>query len=259
MFLNFKRQTLLNRYILAVVILIFIFLFDFLGFLQMTAGRLLVANWQSLIFSRVQKITQPLNKLEDFWQLRAKLEDLEYRYREATVHLGELEALRQENEALRQLLENSDRTLEKIVIAKPVTSFAKPVVMVGENSDLHPGSVVLGEGILLGTIKSLNYGQAEVLLLNNMLDQGIVAKTETGVKGLVKGNGQEILLMEVESEAELLANQRVLTAGQEGIEADILIGQISQLKEQDPARASQTAVIKQAVDFYELSLVELLP
>jgi rod shape-determining protein MreC len=175
------------------------------------------------------------------------------------VQLTELAALREENQALRALLENSDRALSKNLITKPISSFAKPVLAIGSDSGLQVGSLVLGEGNLLGIVEEVSQQQARVLLLKNMLEQGIVAKTESGVMGIVKGDGRNILLTEVASEETLNLRERVVTVGQEGIPPDIFIGRIISLKEINPAKSTQEAILQQDVNFYELSLVEVQP
>ena len=249
----------ITRYLFLTAFLLFIFLLDFLGFLALPNWREPVTNWQARNYQAILALTQPITKLRQFWQLRQKLEDLEYRYREASVQLVELEALREENQALRSLLVNTDQVAAKNLIAKPISSFAKPVLAIGSDSGLQIGSLVLGEGNLLGVIEDSSRQQARVLLLKHMLDQGVVAKTESGVKGIVKGDGRHILLTEVASDATLNLREQVLTVGQEGISPNIFIGRIISLKELDPAKSIQEAILEQDVNFYELSLVEVQP
>jgi len=253
---NYHKVT---RYLVLTALLVFIFLLDFLGFLTLRSWRSVVANWQARNYQILLNLTQPVSKLRQFWQLRQKLEDLEYRYRESSVQLSELEALREENQALKKLLENTDRGLEKNLIVRPISSFAKPVLAIGNDSGVQLGSVVLGEGSLLGIIEEFSHQQARVLLLKDMFDQGVVAKTESGVRGLVRGDGKNVLLVEVASEATLNLRERVLTAGQEGIAADIYIGRIASLKDLDSAKSTQEAILQQDVNFHELSLVEVQP
>lgn len=248
----------MSRYLIAAAILVFIFLLDFLGLLTLPRLRKLVSDWQVHNYQLILTVTKPMTKLRQFWQLRQKLEDLEYRYREAAVQLTELEALREENQSLRELL-GTDRTLSKNFIARPINSFAKPVIAIGNYRGLQNGSLVLGEGNLLGIIEEVSNQQARVLLLKNMLDQGIVAKTESGVKGIVKGDNKHILLTEVASEETLNLRERVVSVGQEGIGPDIFIGRISSIRELDPGKSTQEAILQQDVNFYELSVVEVLP
>ena len=248
-----------GRYFLIIVVLVFIFLLDFLGLLALPNLRRLAINWQAANYRAISTLVRPVTQLKEFWQLRQRLEDLEYRYREASVQLTELAALREENQALRALLENSDRALSKNLITKPISSFAKPVLAIGSDSSLQVGSLVLGEGNLLGIVEEVSQQQARVLLLKNMLEQGIVAKTESGVMGIVKGDGRNILLTEVASEETLNLRERVVTVGQEGIPPDIFIGRIISLKEINPAKSTQEAILQQDVNFYELSLVEVQP
>jgi cell shape-determining protein MreC len=253
---NYQKVT---RYLVLIALLFFIFLLDFLGFLTLTSWRSSAANWQARNYQVLLNLTKPISNLRQFWQLRQKLEDLEYRYRESSVQLSELEGLREENQALKKLLENTDRSLEKNLIVRPISSFAKPVLAISSDSGVQIGSVVLGEGSLLGLIESFTHQQARVLLLKDMSNQGIVVKTESGARGIVRGDGKNILLTEVASEATLNLRERVVTVGQEGIAADIFIGRIASLRELNSAKATQEAILQQDVNFYELSLVEVQP
>ena len=252
----FKRQAF-NHYLITFFSFLFVILLDFLGFLELSRLRYLTGQWQALVYGQLQNILQPVTDLRHLWQLKQRLEDVQYRYQEALVQLSELEALRSENQALRALVENTDRQLQSNLIARPISSFAKPVVALKTTDQIQTGAMVLGQGSLLGVVNNSSYGQAEVLLLKDMLDQGIIVKTETGVKGLVKGDGQRILLTAVASDAELKLDQRVLTAGQIGIAPDILVGKIVSIEQLDPALASQEAIIEQLVNFYQLQLVEI--
>lgn len=248
-----------RHYLMLSFALAFVILLDYLGYLKLSTARQMIADWQAKNYASWQKLSQPILNLRQFWQLRQRLEDLEYRYREASVQLGELEALKSENAALKKLLENTDRRLDKTIISRPIASFAKPVLALDQAEEVMVGAMVLGEGSLLGRIEEINYGQARVILLKDMRTMGVLAKSESGVMGIVRGDGRSVLFSEIDSEMILMLNERVLTVGQEGIAPDILIGRIASIKDRDPAQATQEAIVEQAVNFYQLSLVEVRP
>ncbi len=95
------------------------------------------------------------------------------------------------------------------------------------------------------------------MLLSKLNDTYILAETETGVKGIVKGNGREILLTEVKNDQSLEVGQLVFTSSQLGIEKGLLIGRIARVMDENQALAIKTAVVEQLVNFYEASLVEV--
>ena len=247
----------LARYFFAWLLVFLILLFDFLDFFKLNAWRSGANQIKAFHYRQTQKVLKPIFRLQELWNLTARLEDLEYRYREAAVKLSALESLEGENQELRRLLENTDRKLESSLISRPIVAFSKPVVALGSQDGVKAGSMVLGQGVLLGIVSEVSTQQAEVLLLKEMMQTGVLAKTETGVEGLVRGDGREILLTQVDSDADLLPGQRVVSLGQEGIRQGVLIGQIATVKEQDPAAATQVAIIEQLFSFYELALVEL--
>jgi hypothetical protein len=89
------------------------------------------------------------------------------------------------------------------------------------------------------------------------LEGGIVAETANGVRGLVKGNGRDVLLTEVASATDLTRGELVYTVGQTGVQRGLLLGRISYVVEQNPSQATLTARLEQLVNFYEVSLVEI--
>ena len=84
-----------------------------------------------------------------------------------------------------------------------------------------------------------------------------MAETENGIKGVIKGNGQEILFSELKPDDSISPGQLVFTASQVTIEKGLLIGKVARLMEENPALAVKTAVIEQLVNFYDTSLVEI--
>jgi cell shape-determining protein MreC len=182
---------------------------------------------------------------------------LQYRYSEAAAELGKIQTLERENQELRKLLENSDRSYQSALITAPIVSFAQNFIAAGSQAGIRPGSAVLYKGTLLGLIDRVEEKQASVLLLSKLSDTRVWAETETGVTGLIQGNGREILLTEIKHDQSVAVGQLVFTASQVGIEKGLFIGKIARLSTTNQAQAVQTAVIEQIVNFYEVSLVEV--
>ena len=191
------------------------------------------------------------------WKLTSRLEDLQYRYSEAAADLIKIKSLEQENQELRKLLENSDRSYRQVVITSPVISFAQSFIAAGSQSGIKTGSAVLYKDTLLGLIDQVEDRQSSVLLLSKLSDFYILAETETGVKGIIKGNGREVLLTEVKHDEQIEIGQLVFTSSQLGIEKGLLIGRVARVLTDNQAFAVKTAVIEQLVNFYEANLVEI--
>jgi rod shape-determining protein MreC len=185
-----------------------------------------------------------------------RIQDLEYRYNETSAQLGELTKLQEENQALRALIENSDRTLSARVVTTPILAYGYPMVGVGQTAGVRAGALVLIAQTLVGQVTEVSEYQANVRLLSHAQSQPILARTESGAEGLVKGTGSKVVLTEVPKEVVLTVGERVVTAGQPGIDRDLFLGRIVSL-DQNPAAPVQTATIEQVVSFYEARVVEV--
>lgn len=214
-------------------------------------------TWKEKNFQILQKISAPFRRAAMLWKLTSRLEDLQYRYSEAAAGLTKTKSLEQENQELRKLLENTDRSYRQVIVTAPVISFAQSFVAVGSQSGVKPGSAVLYKDTLLGLINQVEERQSSVILLDKLTDVAILAETETGVKGIIKGNGREILLTEIKNDDQLQVGQLVFTSSQLGIEKGLLIGQISKILADNQALATKTAIVEQLINFYETSLVEI--
>lgn len=185
-----------------------------------------------------------------------KIQDLEIKYSEASAMLGEIDALRLENSELRKLLENTDRKIDKTIIASPVISLARPAIGSGKLDGVVEGSMVIAGQTLVGVVSNVYDSQSEVSLLFNMDSKPVIAKTEKGIQGLVVGDGKRVLLTEIPLDADLEINERVVSMGQKGIVKDVFIGRIQSIESQ-PNSSSKKAVIEQYVSFYEVAIVEV--
>ena len=217
----------------------------------------LANTWKEQNFQILQKITTPFKKIASLWRLTSRLEDLQYRYSETAAALVQVKTLEQENQELRKLLENSDRSYRQVIITAPVISFAQSFIAIGKQSGVKPGSAVLYKNTLLGLVDQVEDKQSSVLLLSKLNDFYILAETEMGTKGIIKGNGREILLTEVTNDQQLEIGQLVFTSSQLNIEKGLLIGRIARVIDGNQALAVKTAVVEQLVNFYEASLVEV--
>ncbi len=246
-----------KQYLLAFLFVFILFFLQFLNLLHFSFFTSLVNTWKEKNFHFLQKIAYPFDRFATMWNLTAKLEDLQYRYSEVATMAIKVEALEKENQDLRKILENSDRFYKQTIIAAPVISFAQSFVAVGSQSGVKAGSAVLYKGTLLGLIKDVKERQSSVLLLSQMNDVGILVQTNTEIKGLLKGNGREILLTEVSSDSKLEVGQLVFTSSQVGLEKGLLVGRVVSILADNQALATKTAIIEQLVNFYEVRLVEI--
>lgn len=254
-FTNFK----LSLWQKLAALLIFLALLDFTG-----AGSWLTGIMSWSLFPARQVWVGALGGGVKFWQGISKLpksaqriQDLERRLAEVSASGAELETLRRENEELRFLLTNTDRgQQERTVLAAPVIAFAQPAVAVGEQEGVELGAIVLSRNILLGQITKVLAHESQVTLLTEAGSKPILAKTTGGTTGLLVGDGKKVLLTQVAKGELLTVGEQVTTVGQPQIEQNLLVGQIVSVIN-DPVMSVQTAVIEQAVSFFETPVVEV--
>ena len=244
-------------YLLSFLAIFILFFLQFLNLLNLSWPMSLANAWKEQNFQILQKITTPFKKIASLWRLTSRLEDLQYRYSETAAALVQVKTLEQENQELRKLLENSDRSYRQVIITAPVISFDQSFIAIGKQSGVKPGSAVLYKNTLLGLVDQVEDKQSSVLLLSKLNDFYILAETEMGTKGIIKGNGREILLTEVTNDQQLEIGQLVFTSSQLNIEKGLLIGRIARVIDGNQALAVKTAVVEQLVNFYEASLVEV--
>jgi len=248
---NVKHYQLI---ILVSVLLIFV---EFFGFLHLDWWSRQADWWKHQNYRLLSDVLRPIASLRQMWQLNKQLEDLQYRYNEAAAQLGRLRTLEEENQHLRSMIDNEALDYEASVISAPITSFAQSFVAAGSEQGVQQGAAVVSQGNLLGVVEDVHRFQSRVLLLQHMLDVGVVVQTSNGVKGLVKGNGRDILLTEVASTAGLQVGDLVYSLGQQGMSSGLVLGKIAVIMEQNPSLSTKTARLESLVNFYEVSLVEI--
>lgn len=193
---------------------------------------------------------------QQMWQASQKLQALEVQYSQAITQLQDLEQTRAENRTLRRLIENSDRTLHTTIVTAPVVSFAQPAVLIGSDQGVQVGSIVVGDGTVLGVLSEVYPTSSRVELLSQLQHKPILAQTQSGAQGLIRGEKGNIWLTEIPSDVTVLIGERVTTVGQVGIPKGLLIGVVGSVSAL-PQDATQHIQVRQLVSFYTTAIVEV--
>ena len=242
---------------LSFLILLF-FVFEYVGWFSSieTLGNKWLVPVYKVHNRLVQKIKIPYDfTIFSFSKFRY-MSQLESRYVKSLSELSELDKLREENTELRKLIENRDLKIKKTIISAPIISLAYPAVGVGINDGIEVNNMVLSNGMLVGTIEEIGNYQSKVSLLSRHRNNKILAKTESGVEGIIDGNGKNVLLTQVPRNINLINGERVVAVGQEGIERNIFIG-ILRTIDNNPSAPTQTAIVDQNTTFYDAVLLEI--
>lgn len=217
-------------------------------------------RWWRFWTTRVNQLTfaiaQPLINLQSLSASQRRIRDLELQYAQSLAQITELEQLRQENQSLRALLGSSTTLQDRGVIASPIIAYGRPLMAAGSQEGIQPGMMVLVADTLIGVVTEVSTTQSQVALLHQETAPQVLAKTEAGVTGIIRGNGQRVIMTEVPIEQTVSVGQRVVTQGQDGIAPNVVIGTVAEVRA-EPTSAVQALVIEQIVSFYETSILEV--
>lgn len=213
--------------------------------------------------SVVQVIRWPYEVVMNSIHSYDRIKNLELRYAEVVAQLGELEALKKENQALRDLLstpsvtgpQENNQSQQHQAIAT-ILGYGQPLIERHDHSVIVPGSMVLIANTLIGRVGEVTESQAQVVLLSQTRNSSVLAQTESGIAGILGGDGRSVYLTEVPIEAEVKVGERVVTVGQPGVEPGIAVGMVTAI--QRPANApTQKLTLDQHVSFYESRVVQV--
>lgn len=205
----------------------------------------------------MQTAEQPVMMLQKSHQAMRRVAVLEIQYSEALAELVRLEAVDKENQELRKLLENTDRTLRKTRVASPLLSLYRPAVSVGSNSEIQVGNGIIVNGVLLGTVAEVNQSTSFISLLHHYEHPPVLVRTDRGAQGITVGTGRVLIMDEISLDMPLELGDTVVTVGQPGLEKDLLVGQVIRIIK-EPAAPVKKAYIEQLVDFYQTRVVEII-
>lgn len=252
---NLKR---INVWIYYLVLIFFLMLIEFVDldvFFRKEAEKVL-APAMSFGTNIGYIAKKPFQIFADAYQASVKIQDLEIRYSESLATIGQLKALEEENQALRQIIENTDRKISDSIVTAPIISYGDPYINSGEEEGVSTGDLVMLSQTLLGLVESVSPHQSQVLLLNKMLDKSVLVKTSSGAEGIMVGDGKRIIVKEISKNAPISVGDRVVTLGQEGIERDLFIGKINYIID-SPELATKEAYVEQLTSFYDTRILEV--
>ncbi len=232
--------------------------FEFLGLTQpmLRITQQLVQPLQQNLTVGLVAIKLKIWQVSELYHAEQAVTALRKERADLLSQLVSFQALQAENLALRKMIENSDRTLTKTILAAPIISFAQPALAINQTTGVKPGMMLVSHEQLLGFVANVNGSEAQVALLQSVGTQPVLARTQKGVVGLVQGDGQRIWLREVPPDQIVTEGETVTTAGQAGVAPQLMIGTVLSI-EKNPTRATQAILLQQPNNFFELSLVEL--
>ena len=203
----------------------------------------------SVVLVPARSVFSGVNRQERIRELSAETSLLHAR-------LAELEHVERENQALRSILENSNRTLQEARVTSPVLSLSYPAISSGSEVGILQNQAIVISGTLVGVVAEVFPTQSRITLLSNQAVSPILVRTESGVEGVIFGDGKNVVMHHIPREIQVTEGERVFTIGQQGIQKNMFVGKIGRITA-DPSAPTKEAVIDQYVSFFDSVLVEV--
>ncbi len=194
------------------------------------------------IFSKISGVSAVFNVAGNFNQL-VKF----YNQKEKMVQQNEelklkVKQLQEENLKLRVQLESPFPASFKFVPARVVAVSRFMEIDSGISSGIKKGQYAVDGETLVGIVESVSAARSTIKLVTDP-DFVISAITNRGTKGLVAGQGeQNIALTKVLQKDPLFLDDQVVTTGEEFVPANLLIGKISYITQEETATYKQARI-----------------
>lgn len=264
--LVFKNDhELRNYFLLSIGLIFFLGLTEFLG---LTRWMRNLGEWAvrpSMEFGAmiVNGAETPYFVAAHSFESYKHLENLELQYAQAVAQQSEVDSLKAENQELKKLVEqgsvakkNGGSSGANGVIVAGILSYGQPFIDKGRNDGVTEGNMILIGNTLMGRVSRVSNLNSEISLLSQTNVTPVLVKTESGATGIVSGDGRQVLIKELPTDADVKVGERVVTEGQMDIPQGISVGKIQSITK-NPNSPTQEAVVDQIVSFYQSHIVEV--
>lgn len=163
----------------------------------------------------------------------------------------QIKQLKLQNQMLREALLNQQTASSYQILSYPFHLIST------SNAEVPKvGAMVTADGVLLGMISQSTTYAAKVELLNQINGVPILAITDSGVTGLVVGDGQKVVLTQIPNTIKIKNGEKVMTLGQLEIKSGLILGFIGE-SAGEPTDPTKKYIINQPLDFNKLTEVEV--
>ena len=253
-----------KNFFLIAIVLSLIFFLSFNGLLWPVENFFwnITLPFQKIFYISGQKIEKEIFFLKSISQLKIENEKLLKENQVLSAQNVSLLDQKKENELLRQQLDLAPRkeySLEAgFVIGRDPRGLENWIMIdKGEKNGIEKGMpVIVSDGILVGTIKDVYKNSSSVLLLSDIGSLVNVKDIQTEAKGILKGEYNLGIIMDLVDHAEVLnVGDEVVASGLgESIPRGLLVGKIQEVYEA-PDRLFWQAVIIPQIRYSKLEVV----
>lgn len=216
---------------------------------------------KALVESRTNPVSQAIyQKISNFNQSPQKIAELEKKVGELE---RENEGLKVENWKLKIENANSQRLLGAplpsewhFLPASVIGQTRYLLIDKGRRDGVEPKMIAVFEKTLVGQVVEVGERTAKIRLPSD--EESRIAVKTFGVKGVLLGQGDGLLLTEVPQAEKFQVDDLIITSGEEEIfPPNLLIGTVASIS-QDERQPTQQAEIKSLLDYSKLETVFLL-
>lgn len=179
--------------------------------------------------------------------------------------LVELENLKRDNVALRSQFEEGITEAHNLLPAKVVgfqgsiTNPNKIIIDKGLRDNLRVGQSIVHGSNLIGTIGEVSDRYSSVILVTNESFSSVAKSSQDSALGVIKGEGDFLLLDQVEITDSISEDDMILTRGNVeesglGIPPDLILGKVVSIRKVD-SEPFQSAQVRSLVETSKLTTV----
>lgn len=252
-----KNGNFFSIFLIFLLLSIFIFGLSKTGFLRGTIGLLetIILPVQETLFSFRNSIIKDSNN--------EKLKNLEEENKVLIKKLADFQNIIKENNALKDQFQTSNPKSINLLPAKIVGNKEEYLIIdKGKKDNVKVGLAVVSKDNLVGKIVKVSENVSMVDIMTNK-NLSFIAKTSSGAQGVVKGKGNdEIILENVLLFEELKVFDLVLTKGdldikEMGFPQGLIVGKIISV-DKKPSALFQSAKVKSLINFNKLEMVFII-
>jgi rod shape-determining protein MreC len=172
---------------------------------------------RSLAFGSFAAFSSVISDIFDFAGVRGENERLRKFNAELMLQVSELRKFGIENSELKQLLSLKDSSnfplIPATIISKSLSRSQNTITLnVGKNDGLKPGMPVINDQGLVGVVSSISDDFAIVQTLKNVELKLTVKDERSGVEGIMKWNGSELVMVDIPKTYDIQPGDRIVTS-----------------------------------------------
>jgi rod shape-determining protein MreC len=172
---------------------------------------------RSLAFGSFAAFSSVISDIFDVAGVRGENEKLRKFNAELMLEVSALRKFGIENSELKQLLSLKDSSnfplIPATIISKSLSRSQNTITLnVGKNDGLKPGMPVINDQGLLGVVNSISDDFAIVQTLKNVELKLTVKDERSGVEGIMKWNGSELVMVDIPKTYDIQPGDRIVTS-----------------------------------------------